>query len=122
MGKGIVLFLVLLLSGFAANSLMLQHAHAAAGHGKTDFAKHFEDSTLLFTEKEMFGVELVIPNERLSTGINEIDCRKWDMVLFHPMRWRKKAEGYTLFPTSSWSWAVTGSCGSILKRVIWKTG
>jgi hypothetical protein len=73
MGKGIVLFLALLLPGFAANNLMVQHAHAAAGHDKADFAKHFEDSTLLFTEKEMFGVELVIPNERLSTGINEID-------------------------------------------------
>lgn len=73
MGKGIVLFVALLLSGFAVNNLMVQHAHAAAGHDKTDFAKHFEDSTLLFTEKKMFGVELVIPNERLSTGINEID-------------------------------------------------
>ena len=30
MGKGIVLFLALLLSGFAANNLMVQHAHAAA--------------------------------------------------------------------------------------------
>ncbi len=72
MGKGIVLFLALLLSGFAANNLMVQHAHAAGDH-PTEFTKHFEDSTLLFTEKEMFGVELVIPNERLSTGINEFD-------------------------------------------------
>jgi len=73
MGKGIVLFVALLLSGFAVNNLMVQRAHAAPGHAKTDFAKHFEDSTLLFTEKKMFGVELVIPNEKLSTGINEID-------------------------------------------------
>jgi hypothetical protein len=73
MGKGIILFLALLLSGFAVNNLMVQHAHAAAGHDKPDFAKHFEDSTLLFTENGQFGVEMVIPDKRLITGINELD-------------------------------------------------
>ncbi len=72
MGKGIVVFLMLL-AGFVYNNLMMQQAHAAAGHDQTDFAKHFEGSTLQFTEQKMFGVEMVIPNERLATGINEID-------------------------------------------------
>jgi len=72
MGKGIIVFFMLL-AGCADNNQMVQQAQAAAGHEKTNFAKHFEGSTLQFTEKEMFGVEMVIPNERLATGVNEID-------------------------------------------------
>ena len=71
MGKGLIVFFVVL-AGFVANNLMVQQAHAAGDH-PAEFAKHFEGSTLLFTENGLFGVEMVIPDERLVTGINEID-------------------------------------------------
>ena len=72
MGKAIIV-LLMLLAVYAASSEIVQHAHAAEGHNQTDFAKHFEDSTLLFTENGQFGVEMVIPDKRLITGINELD-------------------------------------------------
>ncbi|MBW1903087.1 MAG: multicopper oxidase domain-containing protein, partial [Deltaproteobacteria bacterium] len=78
MGKGIVVFLMLL-AVYAASNQMVQHAHAADGHDQVDFAKHFEDSTLLFTENGQFGVEMVIPDKRLVTGINELDFIVHDM-------------------------------------------
>jgi plastocyanin len=65
--------LLMLLAVYVASSEIVQHAHAAEGHNQTDFAKHFEDSTLLFTENGQFGVEMVIPDKRLITGINELD-------------------------------------------------
>jgi FtsP/CotA-like multicopper oxidase with cupredoxin domain len=68
-----IMFLVLFLAGCTVNNQMQQHENAAADHHQTDFAKHFEGSTLQFTEKKMFGVEMVIPNKRLTTGVNEID-------------------------------------------------
>ena len=34
MGKGIIVFLMLLLAGFAADNQMVQYAHADAGHDK----------------------------------------------------------------------------------------
>ena len=73
MGKGMIVFFMLLLAGCAANNLMVQHEDAAADHHQTDFAKHFEGSTLLFTEQGLFGVEMVIPDERLAIGINSLD-------------------------------------------------
>jgi len=71
--------LTLLLAGFGADNRIIQNAHAAAGHQQADFAKHFEGSTLQFTEKELFGVEMVIPDKRLITGVNEIDLIVHDM-------------------------------------------
>ena len=38
MGKGIIVFLMLL-AGFIANSQIVQQAHAAAGHDKAPFAE-----------------------------------------------------------------------------------
>ncbi len=73
MGKGIIVLLTLLLTGCAAGNQMVQQEHAAVDHHQAEFAKHFEDSTLQFTEKGMFGVEMVIPDKKLSTGINELD-------------------------------------------------
>jgi FtsP/CotA-like multicopper oxidase with cupredoxin domain len=72
MGKWIILFFMLL-ALFAASSQVKQHAHAAAGHEQAEFAKHFEGSTLIFTEKGLFGVEMVIPEERLAIGISSLD-------------------------------------------------
>jgi plastocyanin len=79
MGKRIIVFLMLLLAGFFIDSRMVQNAHAAAGHQQADFVKHFEGSTLLFTEKGLFGVEMVIPTERLSIGVNGLDLIVHDM-------------------------------------------
>ena len=73
MGKGIVVCLMLLLAGCAAGNQMQQPEHGAADHHQVDFAKHFEGSTLLFTEKGLFGVEMVTPEKRLSTGVNSLD-------------------------------------------------
>ena len=91
MGKGTVLFLVLMVVCGAEN-WMAQLTHAAAGHDRSDFAKHFEGSTLQFTDKDLFGVEMVIPNERLSTGINEID------LIIHDIKHRD-IEGATVTVT-----------------------
>jgi hypothetical protein len=52
---------------------MVQQEHAEADHHQADFAKHFEGSTLQFTEKGLFGVEMVIPDKRLAIGINKLD-------------------------------------------------
>ena len=79
MGKRIIVFLMLLLAGFMVGSRSVQQAQAAAGHEQEDFAKHFEDSTLLFTENKIFGVEMVIPDKRLITGVNELDLIVHDM-------------------------------------------
>jgi len=73
MARIIILLFMLFLAGCVSSNQMQQHENAAADHHQVDFARHFEGSELRFTEKEMFGVELVIPNERLSTGINEFD-------------------------------------------------
>ncbi len=79
MGKGKIMFLMLLLAGFLPGTLVVQQVHGAAGHETAGFAKHFEDSTLQFTENSMFGVEMVIPNTRLITGVNELDLIIHDM-------------------------------------------
>ena len=73
MVKGIIVFFTLLLAGCAANNQMAQQGHEEADHHQADFAKHFESSTLQFTEKGLFGVEMVIPDKRLTTGINKLD-------------------------------------------------
>ena len=73
MSRGIIVFLTLLLAGCAANNQMVQQEHAEADHHQADFAKHFEGSTLQFTEKGLFGVEMVIPDKRLAIGINKLD-------------------------------------------------
>jgi FtsP/CotA-like multicopper oxidase with cupredoxin domain len=73
MARGIIVFLTLLLAGCAANNQMAQQGHAEADHHQVDFAKHFEGSTLQFTKKGLFGVEMVIPGKRLATGINKLD-------------------------------------------------
>ena len=67
MSRGIIVFLTLLLAGCAANNQMVQQEHAEADHHQADFAKHFEGSTLQFTEKGLFGVEMVIPGKRTPT-------------------------------------------------------
>ncbi len=79
MGKGIIMFLGLLLAGCAANNQMAQHGHAEAGDHQPEFARHMEGSTLQFTEKGMFGVELVLPDEELMVGTNELDLIVHDM-------------------------------------------
>jgi len=73
MDKAIILLLVLFTAGCTVNNQLQQHESAAAAHHQADFAKHFEDSALKFTEKGLFGVEMVIPDERLTIGINELD-------------------------------------------------
>ena len=73
MTKAIILFVMLLLAGCAANNQMQMHENAAADHHQDDFAKHVEGSTLRFTENGLFGVELVVPDERLAIGINRLD-------------------------------------------------
>jgi len=73
MAKAIILLLVLLTAGCTVNNQLQQHESAAADHLQADFAKHFEGSTLLFTENGLFGVELIIPDKRLAIGINTID-------------------------------------------------
>ncbi len=73
MGKGIIAIVVLLLAGCTAGNEMQQPEHAAADHHQVDFAKHIEGSTLMFTEKGLFGVEMVIPDTKLKTGVNSLD-------------------------------------------------
>jgi FtsP/CotA-like multicopper oxidase with cupredoxin domain len=73
MVRGLILFSILLLAGCAATNQMVQQGNGGDDHHKADFAKHFEGSTLLFTEKGLFGVEMVIPDKRLATGINKLD-------------------------------------------------
>jgi plastocyanin len=70
-----------ILAGYGANKQLLPHeAAASADHDQTDFAKHFADSTLQFTENGLFGVEMVIPDKRLYIGINSIDLIIHDMA------------------------------------------
>jgi plastocyanin len=72
--RGIILLIMFILAGCAANKELQQHENAAAvGHDHGDFARHFKGSTLQFTEKGEFGVEMMIPDKRLVTGINNIE-------------------------------------------------
>jgi len=74
MKRGIILLLLFLMAGCAANTQMQQHENAAASDpNHADFARHVEGSFLQFTEKGRFGVELAIPAERLAIGINNFD-------------------------------------------------
>ena len=73
--RGTILFFILIVAGCAANKQTQPPHEDVAGidHSHEVFAKHFEGSTLMFTEKGLFGVEMVIPDERLAIGINNID-------------------------------------------------
>jgi plastocyanin len=79
MGNKLIVILMIMLSVSIVSNHGVKQSHAAAGHQQKDFAKHFEGSTLLFTEKGVFGVEMVIPNKRLITGVNELDLIVHDM-------------------------------------------
>ena len=74
MKKGIVLICILFLTGCGTNKqLQPQEDAAAVDHIHADFAKHFDGSTLKFTEEGVFGVEMMISEKRLVTGVNNID-------------------------------------------------
>jgi plastocyanin len=74
MVRGIILLFMLMLAGCAANKQLPQHLHgAAANRDHVDLVRHFEGSTLQLSEKGIFGVEMVIPDKRLLTGINSIN-------------------------------------------------
>ena len=80
MTRGLVLLILIFLTGCAVDKQVQQYEGTAApDHHQIDFTKHFEGSTLLYTEKGLFGVEMVIPDKRLLTGINTLDFIVHDM-------------------------------------------
>jgi len=72
---------MLILAGCTAGKQIQPHENMVeADHTHENFAKHFDGSTLQFTEKGLYGVELVIPDERLAIGINSLDLIIHDMA------------------------------------------
>jgi hypothetical protein len=63
MTKGTIAALLMVMIASVPGSFMANDVNASTGHEPTYFAKHFEGSTLQFTENRMFGVEMVIPEK-----------------------------------------------------------
>jgi hypothetical protein len=80
----VAIALVFLLSGCAAkNDTMADQKEtmpdqneemtAEHGHGDAKITKHFEDSLTKFSDKNLYSLELVIPDKNLMMGVNSIE-------------------------------------------------
>lgn len=63
--------LVMLMAGHAASEMKTEsHNH---DHGGEKFTRHLADSRFKATEKGLFSVEMVIPDNRYKVGVNDIE-------------------------------------------------